>query len=268
MIEEQYKGASNRSALGKRLYLSTLSDKAAGVGRRYGLGLEISEFCTAYNMDKDFLKWDERVKGELQGINKRILHAPFNELCPAAIDPLIVEVAKRRYEQAFRLAQGYSINRMVIHAGHVPAIYYNTWFVERSVEFWREFLSCKPENLCIMLENVLETDPEPLAEIVQKVGDPRLGLCLDMGHANINSKRHLIEWIDVLHPYLKHVHIHDNEGIRDQHLELGEGTIPMERVLRRIEELCPETTYTLETMNPESSVRWLMGKAFLKEDEQ
>jgi sugar phosphate isomerase/epimerase len=270
--EEQYimkvenNKAFRENSIKERLFLSTLSEKAAGVAAEYGLGLEISEFCTAYNMDKDFPMWDSKVKSEISGIDRRILHAPFNELFPSAIEPMVVEAARKRYAQSFSLARSYGINRMVVHAGHVPAIYYDIWFVKRSVEFWKEYLKDKPDSFRIMLENVLEEHPEPLAEIAEKVDDPRLGLCLDIGHANINSRRPLGEWINVMSPYLKHVHLHDNQGIKDQHLELGEGTIQLSRVIEKIESLCPGTTYTLETLDPEKSISWLAKNSFLKEE--
>lgn len=253
-----------KNSIKERLFLSTLSHKAAAVAVQYGLGLEISEFCTACNMDKDFPTWDSKVKEEIMGIDRKIFHAPFNELFPSAIEPMVVDVARKRYAQSFSLAQSYGINRMVIHSGHVPVIYYDIWFVERSVEFWKEYLDNKPEDFRMVLENVLEENPEPLAEIAEKVGDPRLGLCLDIGHANINSKRPLDEWINIMHPYLNHIHLHDNNGTRDQHLELGEGSIQLRNVIEKIELLCPDVTYTLETMDPEKSVAWLIKNSFLK----
>lgn len=253
-----------KDSIKERLFLSTISQKAADVASRYGLGLEISEFCTAYNMDKDFPIWDNKVKAEIRGIGRKILHAPFNELFPSAIEPMVVDVARKRYAQAFSLAQGYGINRMVVHSGHVPAIYYDVWFVARSVEFWKEYLDDKPDGFRIMLENVLDENPEPLAEIAEKVGDIRLGLCLDIGHANVSSKRPLNEWINIMSPYLKHIHLHDNQGIRDQHLELGEGSIQLKEAIEKIESLCPDTTYTLETMDPQESIGWLIKNSFLK----
>jgi sugar phosphate isomerase/epimerase len=39
-----------------------------------------------------------------------------------------------------------------------------------------------------VLENVLEDSPDELIGIVQGVNDPRLRLCLDIGHANITKK--------------------------------------------------------------------------------
>ena len=44
-----------------RFYLSTISADAADTARRYGLGLEIAEYCTAYYMDEGFQACDRAV---------------------------------------------------------------------------------------------------------------------------------------------------------------------------------------------------------------
>ena len=36
----------------ERLYLSTIDRSAGNVARAYSLGIEIAEFCTAWNMDE------------------------------------------------------------------------------------------------------------------------------------------------------------------------------------------------------------------------
>jgi lactate dehydrogenase-like 2-hydroxyacid dehydrogenase len=44
----------------------------------------------------------------------------------------------------------------------------------------------------------------------------------------------------VLHPFIKHVHLHDNDGISDLHLPPGEGKIDAGSVLRDIWDVQPE----------------------------
>ena len=60
-------------------YLSTISADAADTARRYGLGLEIAEFCTACNMDERFSEMDAAVREKLAGIGRVTLHAPSSE---------------------------------------------------------------------------------------------------------------------------------------------------------------------------------------------
>ena len=207
----------------ERLYISTTAEDAPILAREYGLGLEIADFCAAFNMDEPlFPEKDAAVREKCSGVDRFIFHAPFSELCPAAIDPLVRSVTRKRYSQAAALAKGYGIRAMVIHSGFVPQVYFPEWFIPKSSAFWREFLTALPADMTVYLENVMETDPGLLRAIAEQVNDPRLRLCLDIGHAfNHTPGPPLAEWIDVFAPYLGHVHLHDNDGVTDLHRPLG-----------------------------------------------
>ena len=67
-------------------YLSTIASDAVETAKQYGLGLEIAEFCTAWNMDEKFHAVDPVVREKIADCPSTPLHAPFNELFPCAID--------------------------------------------------------------------------------------------------------------------------------------------------------------------------------------
>ena len=167
----------------ERIYISTTASDDASVARKYGLGLEIAEFCTAWNMDDRFPETDAVVQSKLQGIPNRVLHAPFNELFPCAIDPKARQLAASRYRQAIQLAKKYGATKIIIHGGYNPRIYYPVWYTEQSILFWKDFLQEDP-GVEIVLENVLEEEPGMLLDIIKGVADPRLRICLDVGHVN------------------------------------------------------------------------------------
>ena len=244
-----------------RLYISTMAEDAPRLASEYGLGLEIADFCTAYNMDLNFPETDAKARSAMENAIRFTFHAPFSELCPAAIDPLVRDVTKKRYAQAVALAHRYGIYRIVIHAGFIPQVYFPEWFVPRSVEFWQEFLGEPDDKTVICLENVMEPTAEMLVSIAREVDDPRLRLCLDVGHACTREQaRPVEEWIDLEAPYLAHVHIHNNDGMRDVHDPLGRGILDMEALLDRIESVCPEATYAVENITAAPSVDWLREK--------
>ena len=83
-----------------QLYLSTIDPSAGELAKKFGLGVEIADFCTAANMDEHFAKTRSFLEGKLEGIPRRLLHGPFNELFPCAIDPLARKLAAYRYDQA------------------------------------------------------------------------------------------------------------------------------------------------------------------------
>ena len=240
----------------ENIYLSTIADDASEIAGKYGLGIEIAEYCTAWNMDDDFTATDASVQVKLDGIERKVLHAPFNELFPCAIDRKARALAAERYRQAIELAKRYGSTKVIIHGGYNPWIYYPVWYVEQSILFWKEFLKEDP-SVEIVLENVLETEPQWLLDIAKGVDDPRLKLCLDIGHVNAYSKISVMDWLESWAPYLSHFHVHNNDGSRDQHNALNDGNIPMKDFLLRAEELCPNATFTFELMKDEPSMMWL-----------
>lgn len=242
----------------ERFYISTIASDDVSAARRYGLGLEIAEYCTAANMDEAFPRTDAIVREKLRGVSKRVLHAPFNELFPCAIDPKARELARFRYRQAIRLAQGYGAEKVVIHGGYCPQIYYPCWYTAQSALFWQGFLAEIPAGITVCLENVLEEEPEMLLDILESAADSRIRLCLDVGHANAYSKIPPMEWVERCAPYISHFHIHNNRGDSDSHRAVFDGTIPMAELLENAGALCPEATFTVEVTEAEPSVRCLL----------
>ena len=182
-----------------QLYISTVAAGCDESARRHGLGLEIAEYCTAANLDSPTLEVSAAAARHRRAAERFVFHAPFNELCPAAIDPLAVELTRKRYRQALAAAKGWSCSLAVLHTGFIPTVYFPEWFVEKSVAFWTEFLSEVPENMTLCLENVMEPSPQIPVDIVRQVDDPRLRLCLDVGHANAElSRTPVMDWVELM----------------------------------------------------------------------
>lgn len=240
----------------ENIYLSTIASDAPLFAREYGLGLEIAEYSTAWNMDRRYEVTDPRVKESLKGISRSILHAPVNELFPCAVDEKARELAACRYRQAIDLAEGYGSHKIVIHGGYTPWFYHPAWYVSQSIAFWKDFLKENPD-VNIVLENVLETTPDLIVDILEGVNDPRFRMCFDVGHINAYSYIPILDWLETCAPWIGHIHINNNDGREDQHSGLHEGSVPMKEVLRRINSLCPEATVTLEMTEVKPSLDWL-----------
>lgn len=248
-----------------KIFLSTIDEQAHNLARTHGLGLEIAEYCTAWNMDEHFAKTDAQVKEKINGIPNRILHGPFNELFPCAIDPLARKLAAKRFSQAISLAEAYGVKKIIFHGGYNPQIYYPIWYTEQSAAFWKGFVQSVPADMVLCLENVLEEEPLMLLDMIQSVNDPRLQMCLDIGHVNAYSSIRISEWIHTCRTKVAHFHIHNNDGTADTHNGLMDGTIEMPAILQQISKECPDATLTLECPEAKSSVEWLLG---LEEDKE
>lgn len=240
-----------------RIHLATLSPDAERLARQHGFGLEIDEFCTAMNFDTDFDQWDAQARKAISASASLILHAPFSELSPCAIDPLIRRVTRHRFDQALDLCKSYGIRRMVVHTGFIPRTYFPVWFVEQASGFFRSFLESCPYNFELLIENVLDPDPQPILEMVQAIGDPRAGVCLDVGHANVASELPLSHWLDILGPVIRHYHVHDNDSLNDLHLVPGKGNLGFPGLFDALCAAAPEATLTFECTDAISCVNML-----------
>ena len=242
--------------LQEKLHISGMDDRAPSLARRWRLGCEDITFSYAPMLDDPAAL--PQAANRVAGLSRLWLHAPFAELIPCAIDPLVRQTAQHRFRQALAAAQALGIHRVVLHGGFIPHVYFPEWYVEQSVLFWRDFLQEVPPDFVLALENVMEPSPDTLVSIAAGVDDPRLGLCLDVGHANTCvSRTPPPDWIAPMAPYLRHVHLHNNAGHDDLHDPLGQGTLAMEQVLDTILELCPAATFTLENQDCGPSLVWL-----------
>ena len=243
-----------------QLYLSTIDPQAGKFARQYGLGVEIADFCTAGNMDDRFEQTDAALREQLEDVPWRLFHGPFNELFPCAIDPLARKLAAYRFDQALKLSKHYDAGKLILHGGFSPRLYYPCWYVEQSVVFWREFLNDRPGDFEICLENVMEEEPQTLLSIVCQVNDPRLRLCLDVGHVNTYSRIPAAHWIKAWEGRLSHAHLHNNQGTSDTHSALDDGTLPMEDL---ISSLPQAATATLELPQIGDNIQWLLHRGLI-----
>lgn len=243
-----------------QLFLSTIDSQAGSLARKYGLGVEIADYCTAMNIDRFREQTAAALNHQLEQISRRLLHGPFNELFPCAIDPLARKLAAFRFEQALALTREYGGKKLILHGGFHPKLYYPCWYVEQSVLFWREFLENHPGDYEICLENVLEEEPEMLRSIVSQVNDARLRLCLDVGHVNAYSSVSVEDWIACWGELLSHTHLHNNDGTADTHSALWDGTLDIKSL---IHSLPSGATATLELPEIGENVSWLAENALL-----
>lgn len=246
-----------------KFYLSTIDENAHLLTKEHGLGIEIAEFCTPWFLDTEFNQIDPKIREKLACTDRFVLHAPFSELFPCAIDPKVRAIAAERYRQVIAVAQSYGIQKIVVHGGYNPKIYFPVWYTEQSVLFWKDFVQDIPDGMVFCLENVFEEEPTMLSEIIRQVNDPKIRMCLDTGHVNTYSQISVFDWLTECSDLVEHFHIHNNDTSRDSHSQLFEGTIPMTQLLNAIEEKCPSASITLELMDAKPSIDWLLKEADL-----
>jgi len=79
------------------------------------------------------------------------------------------------------------------------------------------------ENVQLRPDEIITSFTDHL-RLVDAVGQPSVVCALDTGHANVSGG--IDSCIKAFGPRLQHIHLHDNHGDKDAHLEVGEGSIP------------------------------------------
>ncbi|MDO4545207.1 MAG: TIM barrel protein, partial [Bacillota bacterium] len=158
--------------------------------------------------------------------NEDTLHGPFLDITVHSRDPLIRKVSDKRIRQACDIAQRLEVKAMILHTNLIPNFYddvYRSGWLESNAEYFTRLLSGYPE-LCIYMENMFDEEPDSLVALAEMMDDPRFGICLDIAHCHI-SRTSIEAWHEACKPYIRHYHLNDNHGHKDEHLSLGEGTI-------------------------------------------
>ncbi len=257
----------------ERLYIATFSEDATTQARKYGVGLEINHTCISEELDPQHrngllsqIKDDAKAAGVTDTSNL-LLHGPFTEIHPAGIDYRAREFAMGRLEQAYEVAAELGVKKMIVHTGWLPFIYFKEWQAEKGAIFWEKFMADKPSDFVICVENVLEDEPFMLLDMMKRIEDPRIKLCIDVGHANAMTQDDIRveKWIETLAPYIGHFHLHNNDGTGDSHSAFDKGSMDMERILKLIDELCsPDVTLTIEARDAASCLEWLAVRGFFE----
>ncbi len=170
------------------------------------------------------------------------LHAPFVDINIAADDPFIREALLRRLEISIRWTSALEARTLVFHPGNSTAIErfsprsawkYNLESIRRLVGYADNY------GVEIMVENV----PEPFPYILKSVRDferffdemgDDIRMVLDVAHANIRGETE--EFVESFGDRIGHVHVSDNDGESDVHLQIGEGTIDWEETIDMLKE--------------------------------
>lgn len=177
-------------------------------------------------------------------------HAPFMDLRPGATDPKIRETTIDRLQQVFELAPYFHPLTIVCHPSFDEKYYVDgkQLWLANSIDTWNHFLKPAEEmETVIALENVYETEPELLRQLLSAFNSPYMRFCFDAGHFNVFSRVPLDTWMEKLAPYLGQLHIHDNGGFADDHLPVGKGNFPFSRLFAMLREHNLFPIVTLET---------------------
>jgi sugar phosphate isomerase/epimerase len=129
-------------------------------------------------------------------------------------------------KRALESAEQIPITAITLHLG-LKDDAWNTRALENSltaIEHIKAF--AHPLGVKVLLENLQNevTTPEHLLEILRVGHFSNVGITLDVGHAHL-SDTGLDHAFELLRPRIAELHLHDNHGLKDEHLWPGSGSI-------------------------------------------
>jgi len=165
-----------------------------------------------------------------RGITVYSVHAPYGEKADlSSCEENKREKAISSHKEIIRKMQEFECKILVIHPGEKTekkkaqsrlSIFY------KSLE---EILPLALESkITLAIENMppgfVGSSAEELRHTIEEFSSPHLRVCFDTGHSHIGGA--LENDFDTLQHLIITFHIHDNDGLRDLHLQPPYGTIP------------------------------------------
>jgi sugar phosphate isomerase/epimerase len=192
------------------------------------------------------------------------VHAPFMDLSPGAVDSEVRNVTLKRFSQVLDVADILQPKAVVFHSGYEKwkyALNVDLW-LDKSLMTWESLNKTAAEKgINIVIENIFEDEPESLKMLMEGMNSDNFGICFDTGHFNLFSKVPLEDWMASLKPYIKELHLHDNDKTSDQHLPVGDGTFDFRRFFELLGDR--RCIHTLEAHSTESVLKSMTSlKAF------
>ncbi|MDE6386840.1 MAG: sugar phosphate isomerase/epimerase [Lachnospiraceae bacterium] len=213
-------------------------DRMCGLAKEYGCAFEYNDFYIADVMDEpkkqaEIIADYGKNKNDFSGDT---MHGAFLDVTIHSDDPLIRDASMLRVRQSMEIAKRMGLKGVVFHTGRLAGFrapnYLRNW-CDRNISFFTEIAMQYPEQQ-IYMENMFDEAPDVMAGLAEKMkGIENFGICLDYAHAML-SRCSAKEWIETLAPYIRHMHINDNDLKNDLHLPVGAGQLDWQEFDRLI----------------------------------
>ncbi|MBD5449668.1 MAG: sugar phosphate isomerase/epimerase [Lachnospiraceae bacterium] len=247
-----------------RLYLipdRTDMGRICGLAEAYNCAFEYNDFYAAKVMD-DPERQAEIIAAYEQrrdGFGQDTMHGAFLDVTIHSSDPLIRDASMLRVHQSMETAARMGLKGVVFHTGRLANFrvtsYLDNWR-EVNAAFFTKLAGQYPRQQ-IYMENMFDEAPDILADLAEQMRDvENFGICLDYAHAMLTG-RSGEEWIGTLAPYIRHIHINDNDLVNDLHLAVGDGRLDWQEFDRLIRKYRIEAPVLVEVSGYEAQKRSL-----------
>ena len=177
------------------------------------------------------------------------LHAPFHDMMPGAQDKYILQASRNKLRLCFDLIETFKPDSVVCHLGYLDCVhsYDLEQWLDKSLETWQELvLIAEKQDTPVMFENTYEQSPLIHKTVLEALNSPAALFCLDVGHILAFATTPWHKWLEVLGQWLGQLHLHDNLGLRDEHLPVGNGNFEFEKLFSYLKSRNMKPIITLE----------------------
>lgn len=166
------------------------------------------------------------------------MHGAFLDVTVHSMDKKIKEISELRVRQSMDIAKEMGLRGVVFHTNRIygfrDAAYLKNWKAANK-SFFAEICKTYP-NQQVYMENMFDEAPDMLRELAEEMKDyTNFGVCLDYAHAVISGTKEDC-WMRELAPFIKHMHINDNDFKNDLHEALGAGQIDWQKFQKEFED--------------------------------
>jgi sugar phosphate isomerase/epimerase len=183
---------------------------------------------------------------------KYFVHSPSIDVNLASVNPIFRRASKKAVLKALSLAANLGAELFVSHVGRLSRDYPRKLVgkaTNNAIDCLKTISQASNDlGMVFTIENdykandyVLAGHPEQIRLLVENVG---CKLTFDLGHANTAGK--IGDFTKLLDRFIVNVHLHDNNGRKDEHLPIGKGGIDFVGVFRKMKDWMARKPLTVE----------------------
>lgn len=239
----------------------TRLEESIALRREYQLKWEFNDFFMPDILD-DEQKQKEIIETYMKtGIDFSgdTMHGAFLDVTLHSQDRFIKEISEKRVYQSMEIACKLGVKGVVFHTNRLQNFrdenYLKNWHAASKAFY--ETLCEKYPGVEVYLENMFDEAPDVMQELAEDMkGTKNFGICFDYAHASLYGKDRK-EWFRLLAPYIRHMHINDNDGLDDLHMAIGDGVMDYGIYNEMLTELSLEPSILIEVKGLEKQRRSL-----------
>lgn len=170
-----------------------------------------------------------------------------------------IDIIMQRFYDAIDFASNLPVKKLTLHPGELDNTLSKTEAIKFSCHNIKKLCQyAKKYNMIIMLENLVGANelmktPEEFYEMKNLINESNLRFIFDVAHyhasvQNEGYQKNINEFVEKVKNDLYHLHISDNNGLCDQHKEIGGGNIDFYKYFLKLNEIGYNGLYSSEML--------------------